>query len=426
MSDYIKIDNSAAQVQDDLRTEGNVKLNTDSRIHYQNIKDKIAFYQHISSNNYDANIVDFLTFYEWQKGTLYTFDNDNKLYLALENYTDTSGNNIPPSDDWRNQNIKIFTPEQYIKEIYAEKENGIIFAEGEYSIKEEEYKRIPDNIPYFDKYGRNIEISNEEPYSGIYKLKCSYGGNQFQFLFLIQEVFGRTNTVYQLLYEFYDYTSKDICVYYRESNRDWTTINIIPSDKYTRQNSHIIQPFSVNGANDLYTKLNNKINDLDNNKENISNKSQNIDDSNDKYPTSSAVKKYVDNLKQKIEYSSVGKKTELGGEIFNDYENNEAKHNYSHAEGEGTIATARASHVCGKFNIEDIEGKYAYILGNGTSNTDRSNAHTIDWEANAWYAKSVKAPTIYTNQVILLSSGNKQFALKVKDDGTLYTEEISN
>lgn len=98
----------------------------------------------------------------------------------------------------------------------------------------------------------------------------------------------------------------------------------------------------------------------------------------------------------------------------------------AHVEGLGTTATVDYSHVQGKWNIIDSEKKYAHIVGNGEDSESLSNAHTLDWEGNAWYAKSVEAPTIYTNQVILLSSGNKKFALKVRDDGTLYTEEVSN
>lgn len=39
----------------------------------------------------------------------------------------------------------------------------------------------------------------------------------------------------------------------------------------------------------------------------------------------------------------------------------------------------------GKYNIEDTANKYAHIVGNGNPNT-RANAHTLDWEGNAWYA----------------------------------------
>ena len=57
----------------------------------------------------------------------------------------------------------------------------------------------------------------------------------------------------------------------------------------------------------------------------------------------------------------------------------------SHAEGDRTIASSENQHVQGKLNIEDTENKYAHIVGNGTSNTARSNAHTLDWNGNAWY-----------------------------------------
>ena len=66
-----------------------------------------------------------------------------------------------------------------------------------------------------------------------------------------------------------------------------------------------------------------------------------------------------------------------------------ASGNYSHAEGHGTIASVGASHVQGKFNVKDNLYKYAHILGNGASDAERSNAHTVDWEGNAWFAGEV-------------------------------------
>lgn len=57
----------------------------------------------------------------------------------------------------------------------------------------------------------------------------------------------------------------------------------------------------------------------------------------------------------------------------------------AHAEGFQTKASSDYQHVQGRYNIEDAEGKYAHIVGNGT-NTSKSNAHTLDWEGNAWYA----------------------------------------
>lgn len=54
----------------------------------------------------------------------------------------------------------------------------------------------------------------------------------------------------------------------------------------------------------------------------------------------------------------------------------------SHAEGDGTIASTTAQHVSGKYNLEDTSGDYAFIVGNGVSDSNRSNAITIDWNGN--------------------------------------------
>lgn len=68
----------------------------------------------------------------------------------------------------------------------------------------------------------------------------------------------------------------------------------------------------------------------------------------------------------------------------------------SHAEGAVTIASHRAQHVQGEYNVEDgstaspsKRGNYAHIVGNGTSIDARSNAHTLDWSGNAWFAGDV-------------------------------------
>lgn len=58
----------------------------------------------------------------------------------------------------------------------------------------------------------------------------------------------------------------------------------------------------------------------------------------------------------------------------------------SHAEGCGTIALGDYQHVQGKYNIKDTKGKYAHIVGNGSDADTRSNAHTLDWNGNGWYA----------------------------------------
>ena len=66
----------------------------------------------------------------------------------------------------------------------------------------------------------------------------------------------------------------------------------------------------------------------------------------------------------------------------------------SHAEGGGTIASSECQHVQGKFNIEDTNDKYAHIVGNGTASNKRSNAHTLDWQGNAWFAGEVQGTNI--------------------------------
>lgn len=144
-------------------------------------------------------------------------------------------------------------------------------------------------------------------------------------------------------------------------------------------------------------------------------------------------------LKEGSGGGGVGKPgTGLNSEIFNDYDGNVAEGEYSHAEGyhttasgnygshtEGFSTTASGNcshaeggytkasgeyqHVQGKFNIEDTESKYAHIVGNGTYDnntgiTTHSNAHTLDWDGNAWFAGDVQvtAPDGTTVSVLAL------------------------
>lgn len=69
---------------------------------------------------------------------------------------------------------------------------------------------------------------------------------------------------------------------------------------------------------------------------------------------------------------------------------NTAAGDYSHAEGEYTVASSKNQHVQGKYNIFDGLEKYAHIVGNGTGIKNRSNAHTLDWDGNAWFAGGVE------------------------------------
>lgn len=76
----------------------------------------------------------------------------------------------------------------------------------------------------------------------------------------------------------------------------------------------------------------------------------------------------------------------------------------SHAEGSFTTASSNYQHVQGKYNIEDKSNKYAHIVGNGKSGMERSNAHTLDWKGNAWFAGDVQAnnvPHVISEKVVL-------------------------
>lgn len=95
---------------------------------------------------------------------------------------------------------------------------------------------------------------------------------------------------------------------------------------------------------------------------------------------------------------------------------------YSHAEGWGTTASSEYQHVHGKFNIEDTSNTYAEIVGNGIS-LAKSNAHTLDWSGNAWYAGTVEGKAL-----ILPSSttdSTKKFKITVDDRGTISATEVT-
>lgn len=67
----------------------------------------------------------------------------------------------------------------------------------------------------------------------------------------------------------------------------------------------------------------------------------------------------------------------------------QAQGDKSHAEGLGTIANCAEQHVGGRYNEPDptggqpsTRGTYVEIIGNGASNSSRSNARTLDWNGN--------------------------------------------
>ena len=113
----------------------------------------------------------------------------------------------------------------------------------------------------------------------------------------------------------------------------------------------------------------------------------------------------------------------------------------SHAEGWSTTASSDYQHVQGKFNVGDSQGKYAHIVGNGTTVSARSNAHTLDWNGVPWFkgrpqfggtAQDQGAQTVMANgdkEIILASStanSTKKFKITVDDDYNVSATNTSN
>ena len=105
---------------------------------------------------------------------------------------------------------------------------------------------------------------------------------------------------------------------------------------------------------------------------------------------------------------------------------------FSHAEGANTIAASDYQHVEGKGNLIDADDKYAHIVGNGRRFDDnanetnpqagRSNAYTLDWNGNGWYAGEIEASGIILRSST--SDSTKKFRITVDDSGVLTATEI--
>lgn len=114
--------------------------------------------------------------------------------------------------------------------------------------------------------------------------------------------------------------------------------------------------------------------------------------------------------------------TASGGDSHAEGANSEASGANSHTEGYGTKASSTNQHVQGRYNIEDSSNTYADIIGNGT-NKKRSNAATVDWSGNAWYAGTVEGTAL----ILPSSTANstKKFRITVDDSGALSATEVT-
>ena len=80
------------------------------------------------------------------------------------------------------------------------------------------------------------------------------------------------------------------------------------------------------------------------------------------------------------------------GNIFGDYENNKAPYDYSIAFGEGTETGAKHQVVVGKHN--KVVNDAVFVVGNGASDTQRSNALEIKLDENGKAIIDLNRPEI--------------------------------
>lgn len=79
--------------------------------------------------------------------------------------------------------------------------------------------------------------------------------------------------------------------------------------------------------------------------------------------------------------------------------------------GHGTVAKAKDQLARGKYNIPDNGQNYADIVGNGKDDNNRSNAYTLDWNGNGWFAGSITTEDIITAKDIKLPYLIKEIAV---------------
>lgn len=83
-----------------------------------------------------------------------------------------------------------------------------------------------------------------------------------------------------------------------------------------------------------------------------------------------------------------------------------ALHWGSYAEGTNTITTNDYCHVQGKFNDNTSGTNFAHIIGGGSSNTNRKNIYTVDWDGNAVYTGKV---TVGANPTEAMDLATKEY-----------------
>lgn len=116
-----------------------------------------------------------------------------------------------------------------------------------------------------------------------------------------------------------------------------------------------------------------------------------------------------------------------------------ASGNNSHASGELTTAATKAQTVIGTYNIPDDNttnlhpsqysgfGKYAFIVGNGYDTGGASNAHTLDWQGNGWYAGKLTVGSAPTDNMDVATKQYVDTSISgITDNNTTYDLSITD
>lgn len=83
--------------------------------------------------------------------------------------------------------------------------------------------------------------------------------------------------------------------------------------------------------------------------------------------------------------------------------------------------TQKGTLIQGQYaNEENIE-KYAHVVGGGTSDSDRKNIHTLDWDGNAYFASDVNFSLPSVNEIII--KNNEMHPSELSSPSWNYSDE---
>lgn len=202
---YVVIENSSSQVQQDLKSGGNVYKNSEARERYQDIEGYIAYYKNVELDSYES-------YKDWTEGTLYTFPRDNRLFLAINTY-DKGLNETTPDDAWREENIKIFSSSKDVLNLIKDKED-YKNKTSEISEKSDNDKTQYPNIELLKKVKKELEekLNTQSDYNQNDKKQIDYIKNR-----PFYEVFVSEDWLKDRAFKYPPEGSEDVAwFYYRE------------------------------------------------------------------------------------------------------------------------------------------------------------------------------------------------------------------